>query len=61
MDTTGAGDSFVAALTVALLEGQSPADALAFACATGALTCTVAGAQPSLPHRAAVEALMARA
>ena len=61
VDTTGAGDSFVAALTVALLEGQSPADALAFACATGALTCTVAGAQPSLPHRAAVEALMARA
>ena len=61
VDTTGAGDSFVAALTIALLEGMKAEDALAFACATGALTCTVAGAQPSLPHRAQVEAILARA
>jgi ribokinase len=61
VDTTGAGDSFVAALTIALLEDRPPEQALAFACATGALTCTVAGAQPSLPHRAQVEAILARA
>ncbi len=61
VDTTGAGDSFVAALTLALLEGKPPAIALAFACATGALTATRAGAQPSLPHRAEVEAILARA
>ena len=56
VDTTGAGDAFVGALTVALLEGQLPADALAFACAAGALAATKAGAQPSLPWRAEVDA-----
>lgn len=56
LDTTGAGDSFVAALTVALIEGQEPARALAFACAAGALATTRAGAQPSLPDRRAVTA-----
>jgi ribokinase len=61
VDTTGAGDSFVAALTIALLEGQTPGAALAFACATGALTATKAGAQSSLPHRAQVEAILTRA
>ena len=61
VDTTGAGDCFVAALTVALLEGQSPADALAFACTAGALAVTRAGAQPSLPTRAEVDAALARA
>ena len=61
VDTTGAGDTFVAALVVALEEGQSPEAALAFACAAGALTATRPGAQPSLPHRAEVEALLAAA
>ncbi|MCE3290059.1 MAG: ribokinase [Caulobacter sp.] len=61
VDTTGAGDCFVAALTVALLEGQSPADALAFACTAGALAVTRPGAQPSLPTRAEVDAALARA
>jgi ribokinase len=58
VDATGAGDAFVGAITVALLEGQPVADALRFACATGALAATVAGAQPSLPTREAVEALL---
>ena len=58
VDTTGAGDTFVAALLVALLEKQAPAAALAFACAAGAATAMVAGAQPSLPTRGAVERLM---
>lgn len=57
-DTTGAGDTFSAALTVALIEGQAPDAALRFAVAAGALACTKAGAQPSLPHRADVEAVL---
>ncbi|MDP1631736.1 MAG: ribokinase [Caulobacter sp.] len=56
VDSTGAGDSFVAALTLALLEGQPQDRALAFACVTGALTATRAGAQSSLPTRAQVDA-----
>ena len=59
IDTTAAGDCFVAALTLALVEGQSHERALGFACAAGALTATRAGAQPSLPSRAEVEALLA--
>lgn len=59
VDTTGAGDAFVAALTVALLENQAPGQALAFACAAGAVAATRAGAQPSLPTRVEVEARLA--
>ena len=51
VDTTAAGDSFTAALTVALVEGQEPEAALAFACAAGAAAATKMGAQPSLPKR----------
>ncbi len=57
VDTTGAGDTFVAALTVALLENRPHEEALAFACAAGAIATTRAGAQPSLPLRSEVEAL----
>lgn len=56
IDTTGAGDCFVAALVCALLEGQAPADALRFACAAAALSTTRPGAQPAMPARAEVEA-----
>lgn len=58
VDTTAAGDTFVAALTVALVEGQSPEDALNFACCAGAVTATRRGAQPSLPIREDVLALL---
>jgi ribokinase len=51
VDTTAAGDTFTAALTVALVEGQDPEDALQFACAAGAAAATKLGAQPSLPTR----------
>ena len=51
VDATGAGDTFTAALTVALVEGQSPQDALRFACAAGAAAATKMGAQPALPYR----------
>ncbi len=58
VDTTGAGDAFVGALVVALIENQPPGEALAFACAAGALAATRPGAQPSLPRRAEVEAIL---
>lgn len=58
IDTTGAGDTFTAALTVALLEGMGVQAALEFACAAGAAAATKRGAQPSLPFRADVEALL---
>lgn len=61
VDTTGAGDCFVGALTVALVEEQAPAQALAFACAAGAFAATRPGAQPSMPSRAQVETLLAGA
>ena len=51
VDTTGAGDAFTAALTVALVEDLAPAEALQFACAAGAATTTKMGAQPALPYR----------
>lgn len=59
VDATGAGDAFTAALTVALLEGRAPDDALRLACTVGALTATKPGAQPSFPSRAEVEAVLA--
>ncbi|MDJ0710825.1 MAG: ribokinase [Woeseiaceae bacterium] len=55
IDATGAGDTFTAALTVALVEGQSPHAALQFACAAASLATTRMGAQPSLPTRAEVD------
>jgi len=58
VDTVGAGDAFTAALTVALVEGQDPPEALRFACAAGAVAATRAGAQPSLPTRAEVDSLL---
>lgn len=47
VDTTGAGDAFTAALTVALVSGMAPQDALEQACVVGALTTTKMGAQSS--------------
>lgn len=58
VDTTAAGDAFVAAFAVALTEGQGPVEAARWGCAAGALACTVLGAQPSLPQREAVAALV---
>lgn len=58
VDTVGAGDCFVAALVVAFLEGRPPPEALRFAVAAGALATTQSGAQPALPKREAVEALL---
>lgn len=59
VDATGAGDSFCAALALRLAEGAALADAVRFACAAGAHATTVAGAEPGLPTRADVDALLA--
>ncbi len=55
VDTTAAGDSFTAALAVALTKGQSIEDALVFASKVGALTVQTLGAQSSLPTLLQVE------
>lgn len=47
VDTTGAGDAFTAALTVALVGGMPPQAALERACVVGALATTRPGAQSS--------------
>ena len=60
VDTTGAGDTFSAALTVALSEGKDPEMALQFAIAASAHAVTKAGAQPSLPLRADVDEFLDR-
>jgi ribokinase len=59
VDATGAGDCFVGAICVALLEGMEPEAALTFACAAGAIAATRPGAQPSMPMRDEVEAILA--
>jgi ribokinase len=58
VDATGAGDAFVAALTVALVEKQPYERALAFACAAGACAASRHGAQTSMPYRQEVEELL---
>lgn len=58
IDTTAAGDTFTAALALALVEGQQPESALRFACAAGAAATLTLGAQPSLPTRQEVLRLM---
>ena len=59
-DATGAGDAFNAALAVALAEGRPLAEAGRLAVAAGALCVTRDGAQPSMPTRDEVEAILAR-
>ena len=58
IDTTGAGDAFNGALACALSENQSLETAIRFACAAGALTVGKAGAQPAIPTRDQIDALL---
>ncbi len=58
VDTTAAGDAFTAGLAVARAERMSPEEMMRFANAAGAVCCQTFGAQPSLPTRRDVEALI---
>lgn len=57
VDTTAAGDTFAAAFAHALGEGATAEQAVRWANAAGALTCTRHGAQSALPTRDEVMAL----
>jgi ribokinase len=61
VDATAAGDAFLGAFAVALAEGQPAPEAMRWGAAAGALATTVPGAQPSLPARDAILALLATA
>jgi len=58
VDATAAGDAFVGAFAVAIAEGRTPAEAMRWGAAAGALAATRHGAQPSLPARNAILALV---
>jgi ribokinase len=59
VDATAAGDTFNAALAVALAEGKAIAESLRFANAAAALSVMRVGAQASIPARAEVDAFLA--
>ena len=58
IDTTAAGDVFNGALAVALVERQSPRNAIRFASAAAALSVTRMGAQASAPRRDEIETFL---
>lgn len=59
VDSTAAGDAFNGVLAARLAQGEGPADAMRWASAAAALTCTRRGAQESIPDLAAIEAFVA--
>lgn len=61
VDTTAAGDTFCGVLAAALCAGDSLRAALGTACSAAGLAATRMGAQSSIPNRAEVEAVPARA
>lgn len=58
IDAVGAGDTFVAALAVALAAGHDLPEAVRRSCAAGALATLVPGAQAGMPTAAQVDALL---
>jgi ribokinase len=58
VDTTAAGDAFVAGLAVGLAEGKSLVDAARMGNAAGAVAVTRLGAQPAMPGREDIERLL---
>lgn len=58
VDTTAAGDSFVAAFCTSMIAGLSERQALIFASHAAAITVSRMGAMPSLPTIAEVKALL---
>jgi ribokinase len=61
VDSTAAGDAFMAGLGCALQEGKEIYEALEFAGGAGALAATKLGAQPSLPFRKELESFLRKA
>lgn len=59
-DTTGAGDVFHAALALALAEGRSTRDAVAWACAAAAFKCERGRGADGAPTRAQLERWLRR-
>lgn len=58
VDTTGAGDAFLAGAVTALTEHRDPTETLRIANAVAALATTGDGAMTALPHRTAVDRLV---
>ena len=58
VDTLAAGDVFHGAFTLAIAEGQSIPDAIAFANTAAALKCTVFGGRLGAPTREEVRAAL---
>jgi ribokinase len=56
VDSTGAGDTFVGALAVALAEGRPAWEALTWATAAASISVQRAGASASMPYRPEIEA-----
>jgi ribokinase len=60
VDTTAAGDAFNGAFAVALAEGMPLQDAVRFGNAAAAISIMTLGAQPSIPKRAIINAMLQR-
>jgi len=60
LDTTAAGDAFIAGFAVSMARGSQISASLRFAWACGALAVTKFGAQPSLPFALEVEEFLGR-
>jgi ribokinase len=58
VDTTAAGDTFCGTLAVALVEGMPLDQAARFASAASAICVSRLGAQPSIPRRNEIDALL---
>ena len=58
VDTVGAGDAFIGALSAEIARGTSISEAAAVAAVAGALATTVRGAVPSLPTQTSVRSAM---
>ncbi len=61
VDTTGAGDAFNSGFALALAEGRDIVDAVRFGVVCGGIACTRLGVIPSLPDRAAADAMYEKA
>ncbi len=59
VDTTGAGDAFHGAFTLALVEGHETSTCARYACAAAAMKCTRLGSRAGLPKRRELEAFLA--